>query len=305
MVNGNEIQRAPITIGQRGFELRSLDDVWRFASIVVASGLAPKDITRPETAAIAIQYGMEIGIPPMRAMQSIAVINGRPTLWGDTMLGLCIGHPSFDGKQFKEWFEGKPLTDEWTACCQVCRIGREPVVSRFSVVDAKRASLWGKAGPWQQYPQRMLKLRARAWALRDEFCDVLGGFGMAEEMQDVREVTAEVIESKPAAPKNGVAGLKARLQAEPKPAPEIEAPAETTAAPVDTGHATDTPDVAVEPPTPIDGAANDRHGDELDHAVEALTAAGLTPAEPVSVTKSGLRVPAASLAERHRRRTGD
>ena len=51
--------------------------------------------------------------------------------------------------------------------------------------DAKRAGLYGKQGPWQQYPKRMLQMRARAWALRDVFPDVLRGVHVAEEAQDL------------------------------------------------------------------------------------------------------------------------
>jgi hypothetical protein len=29
----------------------------------------------------------------------------------------------------------------------------EETVATFSVLDAKQARLWGKAGPWQQYPK--------------------------------------------------------------------------------------------------------------------------------------------------------
>jgi predicted ATPase len=52
------------------------------------------------------------------------------------------------------------------------------------VADAKKAGLWGKTGPWSQYSKRMLQLRARGFALRDAFPDVLKGLVTAEEAQD-------------------------------------------------------------------------------------------------------------------------
>jgi hypothetical protein len=58
------------------------------------------------------------------------------------------------------------------------------VESRFSVEDAKRAGLWGKQGPWTAYPKRMLSMRARGFAIRDCFADVLKGLITAEEAQD-------------------------------------------------------------------------------------------------------------------------
>jgi hypothetical protein len=72
-----------------------------------------------------------------------------------------------------------------TAVCQTSRKGKDAnVVARFSVADAKKAGLWGKQGPWTQYPKRMLQLRARGFALRDAFPDVLRGLVTAEEAQD-------------------------------------------------------------------------------------------------------------------------
>jgi len=56
---------------------------------------------------------------------------------------------------------------------------------RFSVSDAKAANLWGKSGPWTNYPKRMLELRARAFALRNMFPDVLLGCAIAEELDGV------------------------------------------------------------------------------------------------------------------------
>jgi hypothetical protein len=78
----------------------------------------------------------------------------------------------------------------------------------FSVADAKKASLWGKAGPWSNYPKRMLQMRARSWALRDAFPDVLRGIGIKEEQHDI-----------PPAP------AKAKLILPGDPAPAAETPA--------------------------------------------------------------------------------
>jgi hypothetical protein len=75
--------------------------------------------------------------------------------------------------------------DAMTAACAAKRRGYESAtVVKFSVADAKRAGLWGKSGPWTQYPKRMLQLRARGFALRDAFPDVLKGLVTAEEAQD-------------------------------------------------------------------------------------------------------------------------
>ncbi len=75
--------------------------------------------------------------------------------------------------------------DAMVATCEAKRRGYPDAnATKFSVADAKKAGLWGKSGPWTQYPKRMLQLRARGFALRDAFPDVLKGLVTAEEAQD-------------------------------------------------------------------------------------------------------------------------
>ncbi|GAM51610.1 hypothetical protein [Mycoavidus cysteinexigens] len=62
---------------------RSLDEVMKFAELMASSSIVPKEfIGKPGNILVAIQWGMELGLKPMQAMQNIAVINGRPSLWG-------------------------------------------------------------------------------------------------------------------------------------------------------------------------------------------------------------------------------
>lgn len=231
---------APIAVGSRGLALTSFDDVWRFASTVVQSGLAPKGLTTVASVFVATVNGMELGIPHFAAVANTAVINGRPTLWGDIVLGLV--RSSGELERIREWWElnGKRvdripavLDDTLTAVCEVKRSGAEPVVATFSVAQAKRAKLWEKEGPWSQYPERMLKSRARTFALRDEFGDVLKGVRIAEEAADIvdmdpSQVTVETVSNPPAAPA-AVAATRARKVGIDKAKPAEIAPPPFTA----------------------------------------------------------------------------
>lgn len=165
-----------------GLALQSMDDAFRFAKMVASSEFAPKDFKgKPESCLLAIQHGSEVGLSPMQSLQSIAVINGRPTIWGDAALALVQASPVCE--YVKEFTEGQG--DSLTAVCEAKRRGYPaPTVSRFSMADAKRAGLAGKSGPWSQYPERMLQLRARGFALRNAFADALRGLITAEEAQD-------------------------------------------------------------------------------------------------------------------------
>lgn len=192
--------KAPVAIGQRGIQITDMDGLWRFALAVSKSGLAPKGITTPEAIFVALEMGLEVGLPPMAALQNLAIINGRPSIFGDAMLAVCRG--TGEMKSFEEWYEdaGKRLprnpvafTDTTTAVCRLKRDGYEPAETGFSVQDAKTAKLWGKEGPWSQYPARMLRFRARSFALRDTFGDALKGLRSAEEVSDDPVEIAKVI----------------------------------------------------------------------------------------------------------------
>ncbi|SFB74661.1 hypothetical protein SAMN05216344_102212 [Polaromonas sp. OV174] len=156
---------------------KSLDEAMRFSELLANSTIVPKDfIGKPGNILVAVQWGMEIGLKPMQAMQNIAVINGRPSLWGDALLALVLASPVCE-YVVEDYNDG-------TAYCRVKRRGSPEQSRSFSVQDAETAGLKNKPGPWTQYPKRMQQMRARAFALRDVFPDVLKGMPIAEELQD-------------------------------------------------------------------------------------------------------------------------
>lgn len=171
---------------------KSLDEALRFADMLSMSSIIPKDFANnPGNIIVAIQWGMELGLQPMQAMQSIAVINGRPALWGDAVIALVRSSPLCE--YVYESLDGDVAT------CRVKRRGEDEQSRNFTMADAKAAGLTGKSGPWTQYPKRMLQLRARAFALRDVFPDVLRGMPVAEEVQDFPAKERDVTQPAPKA----------------------------------------------------------------------------------------------------------
>ena len=161
---------------------QTMDEAYRLAKAVCMAGMAPRGMDTPEKAMIAIMRGMEVGLTPFQALDKIAVVNGRPTIWGDGAMalvrasGLC--------EWIKEKIEG--TGDARVGVCEAKRRGDPEAIRRtFSVTDAKKAGLWGKQGPWTQYEERMLQMRARAFTLRDGFADVLGGLYLKEEFDGI------------------------------------------------------------------------------------------------------------------------
>lgn len=161
---------------------QTFGELVQFADRAARSSMVPAAYrAKPDDIVLAVQMGSEIGLAPMQALQNIAVIGGRPAIFGDAMSGLCRQSAVCD--DIEEWFEGDG--DSLTAFCKATRSGKKPVVQKFSVADARNAGLWDKTGPWKQYPRRMLQMRARGFALRDAFPDVLRGLISAEEAQDI------------------------------------------------------------------------------------------------------------------------
>src|SRR3990167_8921239 len=176
---------ATTAVALPAFSLRatSLAEAMQYARLMANSELVPKDFKgKPESVLIAVQMGSELGLGPVQSLQSIAVINGRPTMWGDGFWALIVGNQACEDQWDEEL--GEPGTDTFGFRVYLKRFGRRPVSRSFTIGMAKRAGLWGKSGPWTQYPERMLLMRARALAGRDVFPDALKGLQMREEVED-------------------------------------------------------------------------------------------------------------------------
>lgn len=180
--------KSPVPAGNRGLHFSNLAEMWRFCEGVVNSRQF-KGIDTPEVALVMLQAGLELGLTPIWSLTNIMVVNGKPAVWGDALLGLVLAHP--DCVDVIETMDGDD-----SASCEVQRKGRLPVKRTFTMADAKKAGLVGKSGPWTQYPKRMLQMRARSWACRDSFADALRGLGVAEELRDTepKQATARVVE---------------------------------------------------------------------------------------------------------------
>lgn len=160
----------------------ALPEALAAGKVIIDSGFGPKDCKGPASIVVAVAMGARLGLDPFTAIHGIAVVNGRPSLFGDALLAVCQNHP--DWQDFEETWSGQKYNDDFTAHCTVMRKNRKPKTETFSVADAKKAGLWGKAGPWSAQPQRMMMMRARAFALRGAFGDALAGFHAREEMDD-------------------------------------------------------------------------------------------------------------------------
>jgi len=163
---------------------KDLAEAEHLAEIMCKADIVPQALRgKKENVLIAIGLGAEIGLSPFQAVQSVYVVNGRPSLWGDGLLGVVL--QSSKCEYIHETFDDKTMT----ATCRAKRRGDpEEAVYKFSAEDAKTAGLGRKEGTWQTYPKRMLQMRARGFCVRDKFADVTKGFDIADVLiEDVRQ----------------------------------------------------------------------------------------------------------------------
>ena len=168
-------------IDRTGVRFESFSELWAWSQGVAKSALIPSSFRgQPHDIMVAVQMGMEIGLRPMTALQNMAVIKGRPSLYGEIVLGLVRGAGVFDEAAYAETVarddKGAPLGVVVT----MARVGGRPYTSAFSVEDAKQAGLWMSGDGWKKYPTDMLLWKARHRCIRALFSDVTHGLGIRE-----------------------------------------------------------------------------------------------------------------------------
>jgi hypothetical protein len=202
-----------LSTNNRGFAPTNLTEAIQFSDMLASSNMVPKQYQgKPQDILVCVQWGFELGLAPMQALQNISVINGKPSVFGDAAMALV--QSSSVCEDVEEFFENEGSPNP-VAVCVAKRKGRKPVIAKFSVEDAKRAGLWGKQGPWSAYPKRMMQMRARGFALRDAFPDVLKGMITAEEAQDYPDDAKPVPVAKPANPLDLVAPKMVEIEEPP------------------------------------------------------------------------------------------
>lgn len=172
----------------------TIDETFRLAQLIHSSGLAPKQLTTPEAVTVVLLKGLEIGAPPMMALETIGVINGKACLFGDGIPALLWSH----GFKLREWYENEDDLENIIAHCEITRPDGDKYAFKYSAQDARDNGLWDtrvknhkgepNKAPWFLFKKRMVKMRARGWNARDCASDVLKGMPIYEEQRDIEDV---------------------------------------------------------------------------------------------------------------------
>ncbi len=151
----------------------SIEDKLKEADTFVRSGLLPPSVNTPEKALVIIQKGRELNIPPMEALSSINVIQGKPSVSPQLMLGLARRTGQLEDIQMTIDKDGATVT--------VTRSGQSPFTTHFGTKEATDMGLIGKDN-WKKQFGTMCQWRALAANLRITFPDAISGLYTYDEM---------------------------------------------------------------------------------------------------------------------------
>lgn len=190
-----------IVAGERGFVPRNIDEVLRYARMLLVAGAVPDSLAKesgqklPDNEIVArvvavIAAGSEIGMGPMSAMANIALINKRRLIWGQGAVAVLQASGQLEdmrverlGQQPGDEIQTAQFADSFGVKVILKRRGQPtPFIGEFTVGQAKRAHLWGNVNkkPWIEHPERMLFWRAFNNAASSGFGDYLAGLGIRE-----------------------------------------------------------------------------------------------------------------------------
>jgi hypothetical protein len=165
---------------------------------------------RVSDAMFVMLYGVELGLPPITALRTIHVVDGKLVVSGQAMLSLMLRA----GVRVQMPNPGE-VRDSATVV--VTRPGGEPQAFTYTRAMAEAAGLTGKLN-WQRYPSEMLCWRALSTAARFACPDIVGGLYTPDEIADVAvNEEGEIVENAttPSAPPPALA---------PAPTPAVEEP---------------------------------------------------------------------------------
>jgi hypothetical protein len=133
-------------------------------------------------------------------------------MWGDLIVALVQASGKLE-YLLEEWDEKSQ-----TATVRIKRLGKPEHVEVFGMaIEAKKAKLADK-DLYKSYPQRMCGWRAKSYAIRSQFADVLKGLSVREEVEDYVDIEAVPARAPIATPRPCLAHVEP--EAPPQPEPE-------------------------------------------------------------------------------------
>lgn len=134
------------------FNPTAWDGINLMAKTFFNSGAMPRSLDSAPKVIMALQAGKEAGMQPMEALQAFAPINGKMTMYGDSVISQVAkaGHIITWGK-----------CDKGSATVTIERGDNgQKMTETYTVADAKEAGIFKNV--WCNHPRRMVKYKAFA-----------------------------------------------------------------------------------------------------------------------------------------------
>ena len=197
-----ENRHVPV-MAKSGFSLvaGNFEEAMKIANMLAGSKLVPQQYQgHPEDVLIACSWGESLGLKPLSALNAIAVVNGRPQLFGDALKALIMKHGTIE----ENWDNEQGI---WTMTAH--RKGFPDVTWSYGYNDAiaaghvsynPQSNTFGlgarKSEAWVKYTKRMCQLKCRNFVIRDAFPDVIQGIdieGSDDDVMPISEVQTEPV----------------------------------------------------------------------------------------------------------------
>lgn len=176
-----------IAVRSPGLEIASLADAEKMAAKFAESSLIPNNLKgKAADIMVMLVTGHELGLSPMQSLRAMHVINGRPVLSAELIVGLIKRSSAC------QFFRLVESTDE-IATYETQRTD-EPQATRltWTIDQAKKAGLNGDN--WRKHPAAMLRARCSAALGRAVYPDVMLGVMEQNEAEEVYAGKAQMVE---------------------------------------------------------------------------------------------------------------
>jgi len=158
---------------------------YEIAERIAGSTNLPSHGRSAADAIVLMLSGQELGIPPMQALRSLHLVEGRVELSATLMLGLMVSRMRC---RFR-WVES---TDQ-QAILELERPGQPLHQQCYSWAMATRAGLT-KRQNWVRHPEAMLRARCISAAARSYCPEILSGCYVEGELSEARQLPAQQLE---------------------------------------------------------------------------------------------------------------
>ena len=214
-------EKATLAMTSRGLTPSTLDEAWRYATALSRTSFVPEAYRgKPDDCLIAIDTAMRLNVAPLMLLQNSYIVHGRPGMEAKLVIALVNNSGGFTDPLDYEIDKKDPAEKSYRVRAFATRTSTGKILyGPWITWDIVKAEGWeSKAGSkWKTIPALMFAYRAATWFARMHCPEVLMGMQTVDELEDVGE--RRQVESHDVTTMNGIAGAKAKLQAQTQPEP--------------------------------------------------------------------------------------